>query len=227
MEYQELLKIVDEIEGNSRTIEFNAIDISDVSSSQMRYQRLSFGQLMKLAMQLEAINAEAIEEKRASKKAEREKQIIQPIIEAQPVQAAQQIISTAALKGIIKRARQEEQVSGEIGKFAEKLAVEPVEEPKPKATFRAKTANPNELVLPKLSIYDQVSELERIIEGLGENAFDKEHIEIIKKEVYGLNDELNRQKRDTKRLSSMELSIIELRNSRLSYVMAMLRDIGV
>ncbi len=44
----------------------------------------------------------------------------------------------------------------------------------------------NANVLPRLSINDQVAELERIIEGLKENVFTADQLEVVRNELYGL-----------------------------------------
>ncbi len=43
------------------------------------------------------------------------------------------------------------------------------------------------LVLPKLSLSDQISDLEKIKEGLEERVFDEKHLKIIKLETEGLS----------------------------------------
>jgi hypothetical protein len=83
--------------------------------------------------------------------------------------------------------------------------------------------NIKDLVLPSLSISDQISELERIIEGLNEKIFDSEHLEIVAEEVYGLQMVVeNEQKAKKAAISELERSLIALRNQRLSDALAIL-----
>ncbi|MEM0148520.1 MAG: hypothetical protein QXY10_02900 [Candidatus Micrarchaeaceae archaeon] len=86
--------------------------------------------------------------------------------------------------------------------------------------FNFRNTKLEDLVLPNLSITDQISELERIIEGLKENVFDNEHLEIIKEEIYGLADEINRNMKKMKKekvaVSEYDQAALELRNQRLN-----------
>ncbi|MGC8571783.1 MAG: hypothetical protein ACP5RI_02765 [Candidatus Micrarchaeia archaeon] len=86
--------------------------------------------------------------------------------------------------------------------------------------------NIKDLVLPNLPVSDQISELERIIEGLNEHVFDSEHLEIVAEEVYGLEQYINIMKKaekgKKKQLSDLERSLEELRDQRLSDAVALL-----
>ena len=80
-----------------------------------------------------------------------------------------------------------------------------------------------EMVLPTLPISDQIPELEKIAEGLDTNSFDQEQLGIIKSELSAL-----------KRLASaenpagengLERSMRMLRDSRMNYVLALLKGV--
>ncbi len=71
------------------------------------------------------------------------------------------------------------------------------------------------LVLPGLSPSDQLSELEKIVEGIDTGAFDKEHIGIIKMEVSGLSKSLAARKAP----QGADSGILALRDKKLKEVL--------
>ncbi len=87
-----------------------------------------------------------------------------------------------------------------------------------------------ELVLPSLSTADQISELEKIIEGLRENVFDQEHLEVVANEVYGLKQVTAASHRGKPRRggeqAELDQSLMELRDQRLDDAIALLNNIG-
>jgi hypothetical protein len=85
----------------------------------------------------------------------------------------------------------------------------------------------SEDVLPKLSVADQISELERIIEGLNEHVFNSEQLEIIKEEVLGLKRAVQKGEQE-KETGDPErfLALCILRDSRLDMVLDLLSKSG-
>ena len=100
-----------------------------------------------------------------------------------------------------------------------------------KVKINIRRINLKELVLPGLSMADQISELERIIEGIRGNAFDQEHMAIVVEEVYGLQKHLVMQEKEQKRKhiepSALEQSLIALREQRLNDAILELKQLGV
>ena len=94
-------------------------------------------------------------------------------------------------------------------------------QPKIKVKF-----NEKDLVLPKLSIADQISELERIIEGLKEQVFDENHKEVVLQEIYGLSVYIERSSKDLRKrkitLNQTEQSLWALRQQRLDEAMGLI-----
>jgi hypothetical protein len=80
----------------------------------------------------------------------------------------------------------------------------------------------NGLVLPKLSVPEQISELEKIIESIKNNYFDKYQMEIVVRELNGLADAVKSGKAETAQ-DSLEEELKALRNSRLSDALALLQ----
>ncbi len=92
--------------------------------------------------------------------------------------------------------------------------------PLPKFKYMsAKKVDVEQMVLPSLSMSDQIAELERIIEGMKENIFDADHFEIVMEEVYALvktvNDRKKRMKKSGAKVSALEQSLWLLRDRRL------------
>ncbi|MGC8586837.1 MAG: hypothetical protein ACP5K9_00915 [Candidatus Micrarchaeia archaeon] len=79
------------------------------------------------------------------------------------------------------------------------------------------------LILPSLSLQDQLSELEKISEGLDEQVFDDEQLKIIVSEVKGLRERLKFEKMPAEQFQS---SFIVPRNNRLMEVEEKLYKMG-
>ncbi|MCL4403170.1 hypothetical protein M1310_00265 [Candidatus Marsarchaeota archaeon] len=140
--------------------------------------------------------------------------------------------SKRAIFGAQKPGQQQQEVRGAKSPFEEQVekAVSP-EIGAPQADLqvpstpvalkgiKVKKVNLKDLVLPNLSLPDQVSELERIIESISEGVLDQEHLDIVKQEVYGLYYfiELQRKQvvKEKKKLNSLEQSMWNLRDQRL------------
>lgn len=95
--------------------------------------------------------------------------------------------------------------------------------------MRSRRVNTKDLVLPSLSLSDQIAELERIVEGVKENIFDVEHLEIVKQEVYGLNAVAERAEREEKKsgaaaAGSIKDSLLAIRQQRLQDAMTLLQN---
>lgn len=69
-----------------------------------------------------------------------------------------------------------------------------------------------DLVLPRLSVTDQIGELEKIITGLKEGAFDQDQLDIVEDELYGLAKALRKGRAQP---VVAESNLTALRNQRL------------
>ena len=98
---------------------------------------------------------------------------------------------------------------------------------KPKSKARIDTSN---LVLPGLQLAEQVTELEHIIQGLKQAAFDKEHFQIVVDEVYGLKQTVDDQKIVQKKAGSGAIGqnqqLLRLRDKRIAEAMVLLQKGG-
>ena len=93
--------------------------------------------------------------------------------------------------------------------------------------IKRQKVNVKDLVLPNLSMADQISELERIIEGIRENVFDRDHISIIAQEVFGLQQVVTAAKNSQKvKLNALAQSLWDLRDQRLADAISLLKQHG-
>jgi hypothetical protein len=80
-----------------------------------------------------------------------------------------------------------------------------------------------QLVLVNLPINEQITELEQIIFGLINAEFNEEELKIIKREVEGLNIEVQKERIDVTKLSENERALIEARNTALERALRLLK----
>jgi hypothetical protein len=78
------------------------------------------------------------------------------------------------------------------------------------------------LVLPALSLTDQVAELDKIIENLKRKSFDSYQMKIVKEEVQGLSSIISSQPQPTMQPSAFEQDLIAIRKSRLIEALSLL-----
>jgi len=85
--------------------------------------------------------------------------------------------------------------------------------------IKMKRPNAPKTVLPNLQISDQIQELERIITALRENVLDKEQMKIVKLELAGLKDYINKLRKEIekegKSLNELDQSLWAIRDQRL------------
>ncbi|MGC8652114.1 MAG: hypothetical protein ACP5UH_02595 [Candidatus Micrarchaeia archaeon] len=229
MDYKDMLGMAEDIEEASAKSAVGFVDISKVEaapSSGVTYDEL----LNKITR----IYSGRVREERPPKEAQRPAHIItaglaqaaysQPQVPARQVPPAVQApFQNAAKPQQAPRAQSSEEEAKkaklELGAVIKKLG-SAAKIP----AFRTRQVNISELVLPNLALTDQIAELERIIEGLKENVFDKEHMAIVQEELYGLNQVVNSSKRQGKQVPKSELegSLFELRDQRLAEALVLL-----
>lgn len=106
---------------------------------------------------------------------------------------------------VTKAAKEIKNVIGSLGKEFEKGIK--------KETQKIKG---EKLILPTLSLQDQISELEKISEGIDEDVFTEEQMKIIKEEVNGLRDKIMLEKSTP--IDEFQRSLIALRNQKVEEV---------
>lgn len=84
------------------------------------------------------------------------------------------------------------------------------------------------MVLPSLAISDQITELERIIEGIRERIFDQDHFEVVSEEVISLIRDINQNKLMLKKrkvaITEIESSLWGIRDQRLKDAITLIYD---
>jgi uncharacterized protein YoaH (UPF0181 family) len=127
-----------------------------------------------------------------------------------------------------RQKKQREAVSKELGQIVGRIGAGVTQF----GEMGRKRINIKDLVLPSLSLADQISELERIIEGLKQQIFDGEHMEIVAQEVYGLRQYIQ----DTKRRGGggagaespgeLERSLRDIRDQRIDEAITLIENYG-
>ena len=197
MQYPELIKVVEELEKVSTRSELTKIDISSLEEGEsVPSQRLVFSKLLESAIRIES-ESDAMHMPYHHARAVQPQGNPQEGMTARQVQKVRVAASasagtaaplppyvqppTAHLNSAPEPAH--EQAEKEIREFSERLGTDRREPGNP--AVPAPTAK-GDLVLPQLSIPDQITELQRIIEGINEHVFDDYHIGIVRKELLGL-----------------------------------------
>ena len=233
-EYQELVREVQEIEANSTKVDFNTIDMSSISSITIEARRPAFSGMLDNAMAMEETVLAA--QQLAKKGAQPARTLIQmqsttkyqqattvtPSVQVQVVQKPPEPPPVQKPPEKIEEPKQA--ARKELSKFADNLNLK---EDQKINTSDVKPEPEEDLVLPSLSVSDQIAELERIIEGIKEHVFDREHMEIIKKEVYGLSHRVSKMKASSTEVSSMQEPLTILRDMRIEAVKTLLSESNV
>ncbi|ASI13507.1 hypothetical protein Mia14_0171 [Candidatus Mancarchaeum acidiphilum] len=83
-----------------------------------------------------------------------------------------------------------------------------------------KKINYDDLVLPSLPISDQISEINRINDGLRNNIFDHDHLIIVMQEIYGIKRISDKEKSDLgskmSKLGDAEKALLSARDDKIS-----------
>jgi hypothetical protein len=224
--YQDLVKLIEQVEGSYKKKELDFVDVSETFPKGPSLQAKSYKDAVS---EIEKIELGKKPQKEAAEKKEptveshlitaglTQAQYAQPKVMPQPMKKTQAPVSAESLH------KQRALVAKELGTLAERLgSIKPTFE-----ELRRKRINLKDLVLPNLSLADQISELERVIEGLRESVFDANHITVLSQEVFGLQQAVNAAKRSQKtKLNSLEQSLWDLRDQRLADAIVLLKQHG-
>jgi hypothetical protein len=224
-----LINDVQEIEKASEKPEFSTVDISTLETTQLTHTPPNFRDILNLTLSIEsgALAQQFKSQKQAQTApapqrtvaitAQQAKQTIQqqPVQISQPIQQQPQLVAQEQSEAT--------SVKQEMEKFTSELAAD-ANNSKPQInTFKVKIEGEDDLVLPKLSVVDQLSELEHIIEGINQHVFDEEHLNIIKEEVFGLKSEVSMEiSQGTEREIGIDQMMIQLRDKRLNEAIALI-----
>ncbi len=251
-EYENALMLITEIEGSSKKTEVSFINISDLVNESER-PKVKYPEILQLISEVESGGRRF----RGPSQPSQVIMPMQPIQPTPPIGQipAPTSIQTQAQQ---QQQRQREKVEKPRGRFGFGAGPKPQLPPKEAETQRRqgaatelsnivnklqqpqqarlfpeiklkKKVNMKELVLPNLSIADQISELERIIEGLRENIFDSEQTDIVMQEIYGMEqtvmDEKKKLKGKPPSENELEKSLYDIRDQRLTEAATLLQQL--
>jgi hypothetical protein len=89
---------------------------------------------------------------------------------------------------------------------------------------QAQVKQSNSLVLPNLSVTDQVTELDKIIQNIKNSSFNQDQIQIVREEVIGLSKAIASESKPEPSVG-IERDMIDLRQVRLAEALALIRGI--
>lgn len=243
-DYQKLVRLIEDIEATSTKTNSSFIDLSGTMEQMQAAKSRSYKEMLEMIESVEGGGRRIRDQPSQMMPPQQQTQVQTPkpvklqkqqkpqreqphIITSGVAQAqfTQTNVVTPQIPTAVDAAKKRESVANELSQMAKRLAsmTPDIQE------FTRKKINTKDLVLPTLSIADQISELERIIEGLNERVFDAEHIKVVSQEVYGLRQVVAGQKKKMKPregTQSLEQSLWELRDQRLNEASSLLEQSG-
>lgn len=184
--YENTLKLIEEIEQTSTKAQSAEIDMSGSFVSESAQAPQNYKDLISLINEIERKGRIFSRQKPIQTERRVAEQQFQPKNEIQEIQVS---------KGSAQPIKAERSAKEELEHLTKEL---PLNIPL-FSDSKLKRVKTSELVLPNLSIMDQVAELERIIEGIKGGAFNNEDIYIVKEELYGLAREINYENKKLKK----------------------------
>ncbi len=223
--YSQLVKQIVEIEGSSEKPESGSVNISESFSGSTQRGNVDYSNLINLISEVE--RKESIFQRPQKLQPQIVEQVAQPSAEEQP-QIVEQVAQPSAEEQVIVSAEAlaiasaKKQVKKELAELTKALPIKmPMFEEQ-----KIKKVN-SDLVLPNLSLLDQVSELERIIEGLRANIFMGDEREIVEEELYGLAEQVKKEKSELKKRKTLQQDAAQLwslRDQRLTVAIVLLQQ---
>lgn len=196
-QYEKMLKLIADIEKDSEKKQSAEVDISSAFSVESRPALQTYDEILSLINEIE----------RKGRIFSRQKPIQTERMAS--VQEVRQNIETPSAP-----VQEGAPASAAENKAKEELAELTKELPLNIPLFsdsKLKKVKISDLVLPNLSIMDQVAELERIIEGIKGGAFNNDDISIVKEELYGLAKAVNDESKELRKKSLYEGGDYQLR----------------
>ncbi len=218
--YVDLVKYLGDLESKASQAPHSTVDLTSLLSSKSEESQVTYIDMINLIGSLESRKPiRGVEGQKTAPHME-----VSGVAQAQYSQVGQ---GAAAQQQAQKPAAFEQPLSGKSAAAGTEVAdlTKEIDVPRIKG-FDIKKINEGDLVLPNLSMADQISELEKILEGLKENVFDDKHIGVVIEELYGLVDVTNQEKRRIKKsrttMSQLEQSLWALRDERLTTAISLL-----
>ncbi len=212
------LKIADtiaKIEASTARSELGFLDITGIVGAELQQLQRSYADLLGFIAMIESKRPLEIQRKPDEARAQvmaQQSQPVGPQMVAQATQAGQgptiKLPEYPGLEEAMKKQPQPEEDEAKPGKKQKR------------GRERIDTSN---LVLPTLDPKDQITELERIIEGLRQGIFDKEHLGVVITEIYGLKQVADDQRRAKKGAqSTVQKSAASVRDKLIAEAIVLL-----
>ncbi|HVC58513.1 MAG TPA: hypothetical protein VND15_03510 [Candidatus Acidoferrales bacterium] len=220
--FTQLLKIVQTVEGAAKPQEVNFVDTSGIGQQPSGAARPRYSDMLKtvfaieskLQLEMKQQGTHSAQQLKTQQEAQVQQervsvaQRVAPQIRTPPMPNIQ--IGAAVSRGVTAMEAEKQAVGRELGVLVRDLgALESLAK-----SIRIKKIDTRSLVLPNLSVSDQIVELERIAQGLKENVFDQDQLSVVRQEVLGLNQVANEGKRQQDPLTVA-------RDQRLKEIMSM------
>ncbi len=210
--YSQLVKQIVEMESSSERPESGSVDISESFSGGTGAGKVDYSNIINLINEIEGRGS-------VFQKAQKTQQKEAPQGAQPAAWPEEQIVVSAETLAVASAKMQAEKELADLTK-ALPIRIPMFEEQK------IKKSN-TDLVLPGLSLSDQVSELERIIEGLRANIFIGDEEEIVEEELYGLASQVKKEKAELKRGKALQQDAAQLwslRDQRLTIAVGLLQQ---
>jgi hypothetical protein len=221
-QYEELVSLIGSVESGYQPADVAMLDLSDTFETDSNVYKPTYAQMISIIESMEGGGKPRFDMPEKQKQ-----QKTAPVPPTPPI--APTVAVLPAHEKLPPKPSETHRMSAkmELGKITERLG-EFEEE------MKMRGINTTGLVLPSLSTADQITELERIIEGLQGHIFDKDHIETIEQEVYGLSKIVKLQKAKQARVKTKppaqdaETAEMEgIRNQRLESALNLMKNYGV
>jgi len=217
--YQELLKMVEEIEGSSTKAEFASINITPLQNLKIKGHKPPFQPLLGMAMGMESgYSNKGMARPQPPRQPAAAPQPVQPPPQPSPQPRQQQPVDPEEMQ---QRDLQARIAKEEISMFADRLDQKAGQPQQPE---EIDTKEGQEMSLAALSVPDQISEIEKIIEGLFAGSFSESQKVAIKQRLKDLKDKsaIESKQNQNKGASKIEQELDRLRDQQLEEAITML-----
>ncbi len=219
--YARLIGRIQEIEKTATRPENAYVNITSVFSTAQKEKPRTFSELLKAIDGIEA-------KKTAAKEVTKDKGPVTPVPVSARVQPSEEKLPKKESAGIAEypglEAAMSKQENTDESKGLSRLSrIRSMGQPK-------MHIDTEKLVLPGLQMQDQVTELDNIIAGLKQGAFDKDHIQIVIQEIYGLkqvaDEQKKEQKKQAKKLTASDQTLWNMRDKKIAEAIIQLQKGG-
>ena len=218
MEYEDAVKIIEESESAEKQASFE-INVENIFKSRLNEAEYDYSKADAKIGYVESrgiVGMLSQQQVQRDAKPEKEK-----VVREGPYFGKELEVAAEDVKHLVSRIgkKHAKPVAEALPKKPE--AFKKVEKPEHKAAKKAEASEGEKLVLPSLSLQDQLSDLQGISDGLNEYMFGDEELSIMKAEIFGLEKIARGEKAPS---DPIQKNLFEARNSKLAEVIRMLSE---